>query len=337
MAFIDLYQSLTDEQLAQLRALKSPEDVRAFMKAEEDSFTEEQKEALCGLSCFANIGKQRNVIETGLYGRYILPSEEWLELVLEARKGEEAVRLRFPSAAEQEAAICRLIAGKNQTLRKALMSAENTETFLEDCITLRGPLHEGRQRRIVRELARLQGYLADKAPIPDSAEDLLSLWETANNREPIWADDLPARFRTADDRIPFAHEKNPFEPAPPPPGFHTAPPEEIPDAVSRLLEWIQRRDLSRELLAVSSHFLLVRIHPFPDGNGHTARLLCCGLLAADYSAITLTAFTNLLNKNRRCVFDAARVIEFLEGDLHAGCCSLLRILIRGQKQLLDMD
>lgn len=289
-----------------------------------------------GFDCLRFLIRQRRAVLFGdsealLHG-FRLP-----ELLVEARTNEQALRGSFPSEADQEYAARRLIAGKNPALQEALLSAADPAAFYDFCLTLRGPLLEGRQRRILREQARLLGYLADPAPLPDSAEALLRLWETAYRLEPRWYDDLPAHFRTADDHIPFAHGRNPLEPGPIPPGHHTSPPEEIPEAVSKLTEWIRRRDLSPELLAFSSLFLLFRIHPFSDGNGHTARLLCCSMLFPHYSAVTLTAFIGLMHEFRRSVFDATMLADLSNGDLLPECCVLLRLLIRGQKRLLTSE
>ncbi|MBR2854665.1 MAG: Fic family protein [Clostridia bacterium] len=337
MAVRDLYNTLSDEQKMKIESSRSPEDLLAFLKAENIAFTEDHLEAICGWRAFGKKKKRTDIIETGLYGRFLEPSEEWPELLVEARSNEKAVRGSFPSEDDQEAAARRLIAGDNPVLQEALRSAADPEAFCDFCLSMRGPLPEGRQRRILREQARLLGYLANPALLPDSAEALLQLWETANRLEPRWYDDLPAHFRTSDEHIPFAHGRNPFEPGPLPPGYRTSPPEEIPEAISGLMEWIRRRDLSPELLAFSSVFLMYRIHPFSDGNGHTARLLCCRILSPHYSAVTLTVFIGLMHEFRRSVFDATMLADLSNGDLLPECCVLLRLLIRGQKRILNPE
>ena len=327
MAVMDLYRSLTDEQQARLRACQSLAEMQTVIKEEGIVLTEEHMEAICGYG-WNGLGRKKKrsyLIETGLFGRFIVPSEEWKDLLQEAEEHESVIRRRFPFSSQQEAAACKLIIGENSALRNALLTADDTRSFLDSCLTLRGSFQDGKLRRLAREQARLLGYLADGAPLPDSAEAVLSLWETANRMEPRWADDLPAHFRTPDERVPFAHGKNPFVSAP------------IPEAVSRLAEFVQRQDLPRELAAFTAHFLLVRIHPFPDGNGHTARLLCCGMLAPKYSAATLTAFLSLMHENKRAVHDAAIVAGLSDGNMCPQCCTLIRLLIRGQKRLLSSE
>ena len=268
--------------------------------------------------------------EIGLFHRFLKPSDEWLELTARARKNEQALGSRFPTREEQRQAACRLIAGENPALQEALGTAEETEAFIAACLALRGPSAEGPRRKLAREQARLIGYLHAGARLPDSAEAVLDLWECANRLEPRWYDEMPAHFRTPSDHVPFTRVG--FKVVPP--GMETARPEEIPGLVARLLGWLQRREVSPEALAMTEHHLFVYIHPFPDGNGHTARLFSCGLLAKDYSAPTLTAFLREIWKDRPLLCRSILADRARGGDLCPACCRLFRLLIRGQEQLL---
>jgi Fic-DOC domain mobile mystery protein B len=55
------------------------------------------------------------------------------------------------------------------------------------------------------------------------------------------------------------------------------PPYEIPVAIRQLLDdvkaWIQQRSYSPDEIAVRVHHRLVKIHPFPNGNGRHSRLM----------------------------------------------------------------
>ena len=54
--------------------------------------------------------------------------------------------------------------------------------------------------------------------------------------------------------------------------------EEVQTLVQNLLEWInQEKELNPVLLAGLAHYEFVRIHPFVDGNGRTARALATSL------------------------------------------------------------
>jgi Fic family protein len=59
--------------------------------------------------------------------------------------------------------------------------------------------------------------------------------------------------------------------------FRFATPEETPAMMGDLIEWyrekISQEDLNPVLLAAEFHYKFIRIHPFDDGNGRTARIL----------------------------------------------------------------
>ncbi|WP_020535459.1 Fic family protein [Lewinella cohaerens] len=59
--------------------------------------------------------------------------------------------------------------------------------------------------------------------------------------------------------------------------FRFASPEETPAKMADLIEWYrkeaEREDVSPILLAAEFHYKYIRIHPFDDGNGRTARIL----------------------------------------------------------------
>ena len=59
--------------------------------------------------------------------------------------------------------------------------------------------------------------------------------------------------------------------------FRFATPEETPAKMHDLMEWFRQKQANSEtepvLLAAEFHYRFIRIHPFDDGNGRTARLL----------------------------------------------------------------
>lgn len=59
--------------------------------------------------------------------------------------------------------------------------------------------------------------------------------------------------------------------------FRFATPEETPILMAELIEWYRNKDLDNKnnpvLLAAEFHYKFIRIHPFDDGNGRTARVL----------------------------------------------------------------
>jgi Fic family protein len=59
--------------------------------------------------------------------------------------------------------------------------------------------------------------------------------------------------------------------------FYFATPEETPAEMTALLDWYKEKanekDVNPILLAAEFHYKFIRIHPFDDGNGRTARIL----------------------------------------------------------------
>ena len=58
--------------------------------------------------------------------------------------------------------------------------------------------------------------------------------------------------------------------------YRFAPPEQVGPAMGDLIGWYREREAAGEhpiALAATFHYRFVRIHPFDDGNGRTARLL----------------------------------------------------------------
>lgn len=63
--------------------------------------------------------------------------------------------------------------------------------------------------------------------------------------------------------------------------FMPPPPEEVPVLMSKFIEWLNSDDSSKlnpVVVAGISHYEFVRIHPFVDGNGRTARALATLIL-----------------------------------------------------------
>ena len=169
----------------------------------------------------------------------------------------------------------------------------------ERCLALRGqPLSEIRIRRLARERARIWLFLASKPEVPSTEEELLRLYEVANADEPHFCATFPARLRTKDDPIPFTLHWNHIDRVPLEPGFETLSGSQIPKAVEALLDFAARTDIACEWVAFTSYFLVGRIHPFRDGNGHLARMLTIALLARRYSAERLLALVASMQKHR---------------------------------------
>ena len=269
-----------------------------------------------------DLGWEGRVVETGVAWCALTFDDALIRLVREARRNEAATAERPASneaaTAERHAgvgpapadgrqvggagelAIRRIVAG-GVTAAAALAedASLDLDAFLEAAFALKGhPWEEARARRDMRERIRLCRRLADPdAAVPRTGDDLLALWSQATDGEvPVYTESETARFRTAG--VPFAHGRNLFEPGPVPSGYETLSPQDIPEAVCAMLAFAREESIPVELRAGAVHFLCGHIHPFRDGNGRTARMLACQMLAGAYSPKTLLAFARGLQEGR---------------------------------------
>lgn len=173
----------------------------------------------------------------------------------------------------------------------------------ERALKLRGGLDEGPERKAMRERARV--LLHVMAPERDGLQTdahLMSLWNEATRLEPLVRlnIDVP-RWRTTEDWLPFTGMSTAFlfDPIPLTPGAETADPNDIPALIDELLTFINTSQLAPEIIAAHSYHLLLYIHPFVDGNGHTTRMLLCDLLMrAGFGAPTLVSHNDSTQHHR---------------------------------------
>lgn len=87
-------------------------------------------------------------------------------------------------------------------------------------------------------------------------------------------------------------------------GVHKgAPHEALPDLMEEFVSFVNSRKLMNEhpvIKALLSHFFLVTIHPFGDGNGRVSRLLEAGILFQhDYNVHGFYGLSNFFYRNER--------------------------------------
>jgi len=89
------------------------------------------------------------------------------------------------------------------------------------------------------------------------------------------------------------------------------PPQDVPDFMRKFVEWLNApKDISAILIAGISQFQLVHIHPFVDGNGRTARLLCTLVLYKNgYDFKRLFSLSEYYDKDRRQYYDAIQTVR----------------------------
>ncbi|HAM15600.1 MAG TPA: hypothetical protein DCP91_07050 [Eggerthellaceae bacterium] len=240
----------------------------------------------------------------------------------------EAARARAAVLGPTSSLVLRqLVVGEVSQLSELVGDTQVSDRELcERCLALRGgPFAEGPLRRNARERARAWLFLSNDPKPPAHAEKLLSFYEVANRLEPHFCETLPARYRTAEDPMPFTRVGL-FDRRPAPPECETDAGDDIPGDVDALLHFVGRGDLPAEWVAFASYFLLLRIHPFRDGNGHVARMLVLALLAPHYGTEQLVRFVARMQERREDLGGLLGDIRLQRsdiGDLAAFMLSLL--------------
>ena len=90
-------------------------------------------------------------------------------------------------------------------------------------------------------------------------------------------------------------------------------PERIAEEMSALFDWIKSTELHPVLLASEAHYKFVKIHPFYDGNGRTARLLMnWSLLSNGYPLTVIPAEARARYITSIDDADRGRPLEFFQ-------------------------
>jgi len=95
--------------------------------------------------------------------------------------------------------------------------------------------------------------------------------------------------------------------------------EDVPELMADLVAWLnspQTGELMPILEAGIAHYELVRIHPFTDGNGRTARALATLILAQrDFDTKRFFALDEYYNQDRASYYEALRSVDPRTRDL----------------------
>lgn len=118
--------------------------------------------------------------------------------------------------------------------------------------------------------------------------------------------------------------------------IYTPPPSvEVPMLMKEFVEWLNtEKDISPILMAGVTQHRFVDIHPFLDGNGRTARVLCTLILYQNgYDFKRLFSLSEFYDKNRREYYDAIQSVRERDLDMTAW----LEYFVRGLKdQMLEV-
>lgn len=95
------------------------------------------------------------------------------------------------------------------------------------------------------------------------------------------------------------------------------PPSEVPRMMDEFVEWLNKEhDISPVLIAGITQYQFVDIHPFLDGNGRTARVLCTLILYQNgYDFKRLFSLSEYYDKNRRGYYDAIQSVRRKEREM----------------------
>ncbi len=95
--------------------------------------------------------------------------------------------------------------------------------------------------------------------------------------------------------------------------FMPPPPHDVPVLMGELIEWLNSDDshnLSPVLVAGMSHYEFVRIHPFVDGNGRTARALATLILhLREFDIKKFFALDDYYDSDRMAYYNALKSLD----------------------------
>ncbi len=147
----------------------------------------------------------------------------------------------------------------------------------------------------------------------------------------------PGRYREVQNYIVDAITKE---------AVYTPPsPEEVLGQMAEFVEWLNKpKGVSVVLQAGIAQFQLVQVHPFLDGNGRTARVLCTLILyKGGYDFKRLFSLSEFYDEERQSYYDAIQSVREADGDMTqwleyftGGLRSqLMEIKVRGERVLVE--
>jgi Fic family protein len=113
----------------------------------------------------------------------------------------------------------------------------------------------------------------------------------------------PGRYRTVQNYVLHSITKTVM--------YTPPPPAEVPNLMQEFVEWLnQESDMSPVLIAGISQFQFVNIHPFLDGNGRTARVLCSLILYQNgYDFKRLFSLSEYYDKDRLTYYEVLQAVR----------------------------
>lgn len=137
----------------------------------------------------------------------------------------------------------------------------------------------------------------------------------------------PGRYRDVQNYIVDAITKKAI--------YTPPPPEKVPKMMAEFVSWLNKRTgISAVLIAGIAQFQFVQVHPFLDGNGRTARMLCTLVLYKNgYDFKRLFSLSEFYDEERQDYYDAIQSVRENDGDM----TGWLEYFCRGlRNQLMDI-
>ena len=95
------------------------------------------------------------------------------------------------------------------------------------------------------------------------------------------------------------------------------PPSQVPHLMTEFVEWLNTEsEISPVLIAGISQYQFVHIHPFLDGNGRTARVLCSLILYLNgYDFKRLFSISEYYDRDRPKYYDTIQSVRENDMDM----------------------
>ena len=145
----------------------------------------------------------------------------------------------------------------------------------------------------------------------------------------------PGRYREVQNYIVDAITKEAV--------YTPPPPKDVPGQMEEFVEWLNKSTgVSAVLQAGISQFQFVQVHPFLDGNGRTARVLCTLILYQHgYDFKRLFSLSEYYDKGRMGYYEAIQSVRDSGGDMTGWLeyfteglrSQLLEVKARGEKAI----
>jgi Fic family protein len=121
--------------------------------------------------------------------------------------------------------------------------------------------------------------------------------------------------------------------------------KDVPKLVQNFFDWLngsEKENINKVILAGITHYELVRIHPFMDGNGRTARIMATLMfLMKGFDTKRFFALDDYYDSDRVAYYDALKTVDPKDGDLTKWleyfCEGVLFSVNRVKKKVLELS